>query len=356
MAEKVLLRDVAKRARVCKGTASVVLNNKSTSVRIGEATRKRIINAARELNYSPNLLARSLSNGKTRTIGFLTGSPALGMVSTMETTLDDCASETGYGVYIAHTRGELDLTVKRANEFVDRGVDGLIIRGSFPSVSAKELEAKLNFSVPTVFLSIGAPRPFPCRQVCEDGAIGVAQAVDHLYELGHRGIYMFRGYWNGWEKSPRFAGFRKAINEHGLGDPDQRICEVSSTYLSKIEGRAILDMEEIYSNTKNFLQAHPDCTAILCSSSMISLAVLSTLLSLGKKVPEDISLVGFGSSPATLYSLPPVSVVDEPANKLMLAAFDMLMDEIDKKDDEPREKVVSTEYVPRRSTGPVRKN
>ena len=352
MAAKVLLQDVAKMAKVCKGTASVVLNNKSTSVRIGEATRKRIFNAARKLNYSPNLLARSLSNGKTQTIGFLTGSPSYEIVWTMEATLDDCANKVGYGVYIAHTRGELELTVKRANEFVNRGVDGLVIRGSFPSISAEELEAKLNFPVPTVLLSIGASKPFPCRQVCEDGAIGVAQAVDHLYELGHREIYMFRGYWKGWEKSLRFAGFRKAICEHGLGNPEQRIHEVYTKHSKEMA----LDMEEIYSNTKSFLQAHPDCTAIVCSSSSIPLALLSVLASLGKKVPEDISLVGFGSSLRARYSLPSLGLVDEPAKELMQAAFDMLMDEIDKKDNKPQKKIIPTEYIPSGSIGPVRKN
>ncbi|MCD4823688.1 MAG: substrate-binding domain-containing protein, partial [Phycisphaerae bacterium] len=290
------------------------------------------------------------------TIGFLTGSPALEIVSTMETTLDDSAREAGYGVYIAHTRGELESTVSRANEFVDRGVDGLVIRGSFPSIPDEELKAKLNFPVPTVLLSIGAPKSFPCRQVCEDGVIGITQAVDHLYELGHREIYMFRGYWKGWEKSLRFAGFSKAINEHGLSDPEQRIYEICAGFSKKIEGRPALDVEEIYSNTKSFLQIHPDCTAILCSSSSMLQILLSVLASLGKKVPEDISLVGFGSSLATLYSLPPLSIVNEPASKLMHAAFDMLMDEIDKKDDEPRIKIVPTEYIPRRSTGPVRKN
>ena len=164
---------------------------------------------------------------------------------------------------------------------------------------------------------------------------------------------MFRGYWKGWKESPRFEGFRKAINARGLGDPEQRIYEVCVGNSKKIGGQAVLDMEEIYSNTKTFLQAHPDCTAILCSSSAMSLAVLSVLADLGKKVPQDISLVGYGTNSSTLYSRPPMNIVNESAGKLMLAAFDMLMDEIDKKDDKPRKTIIPSEYITRKSVTTV---
>ncbi|MCD4823651.1 MAG: LacI family transcriptional regulator [Phycisphaerae bacterium] len=352
----VTLSDIAKDVGVNTSTVSIVMNRKPRQIKISQATREKIFQAAEKMNYRPNLLARGLAQGKTHTIGFLTGSPDLKSVSAMETTLDDHASETGYGVYIAHTRGELDLTVKRANEFVDRGVDGLIIRGAFPSIPTEELKARLNFPVPTVLLSISAPKHFPCRQVCGDNAVGVARAVDHLYELGHRGIYMFRGCWKGWEHDLRFEGFRKAVNEHGLGDPEQRIYEVCAECTKKVDGHAALDVEGIYSNTENFLQTHPDCTAILCASDVSAFLVFQALSRLGVRIPQDISIVGFGNEPLTLYSLPPLSTVAIPVDKLIYAAFDMLMDEIDTKDDKPREKIIPTEYISRQSTGPVRKN
>ncbi|MCD4824699.1 MAG: LacI family DNA-binding transcriptional regulator, partial [Phycisphaerae bacterium] len=80
---QVLLQDVAKKAKVSSATASVVLNNKSSVIRISEATRKRVKEQAIKMGYRPNLLAKGLRKGKTHTIGFLTGSPALEIVSTM---------------------------------------------------------------------------------------------------------------------------------------------------------------------------------------------------------------------------------------------------------------------------------
>lgn len=347
----VSMKDIALKAGISDAAVSMALRDHPD---ISLTRRKQIKELSRKMGYRPNLLARGLRKGKTQTIGFLTGSPTLEMVSAMTAKLDNFADDVEYGVYTVHTEGDLDATVKRANDLIARGVDGLIIRGSFPHVPPDTLKTSLNFPVPTVLVSLDISIPFACRQVCEDGTVGVKQAVDYLYKLGHRQIYMLRSDWKGWEKDLRFAKFSETVKSYGLSDPEKRIYKICESGHINRDGYRVLDMDRIYLNTKEFLKSHPDCTAMLCSADNLALLVFSTLTSLGIKVPEDISIVGFDNLPATLYTRPSMSTIARPIEKIMRAAFDMLLDSIEKNNNEPEEIVVPTEFIPRQSIGPVR--
>lgn len=344
-------QDIATRVGVKRSLVSVVLNHKPLPIKIAEDTRKRIFQVAQEMNYKPNLLAQGLAKGKTHSIGFLTASIGLEVVSTFVATLDGIAEEAGYDVYTVHTKTDLKSTIERADKLISRGFDGIIIRGMFPGIDADELQAGFNFSIPTVFLN--AYMPFPCRQVCQDGAIGVKQGVEYLYGLGHRRIYMLRSDWNGWENDTRFVGFRQAIDSYGLGG-EELIYKVSGPSHSSMDGSRILDTHEIFHCVKEFLELHPDCTAIMCSGDHVATMILSALFHLGVKVPEDISVVGFEGLPLSLYCRPTLSTVVRPVNKLTHTALDLLLESIEKGTDDPKKLVIPTEFVPRESTGPVR--
>ncbi|MCD4824830.1 MAG: LacI family transcriptional regulator [Phycisphaerae bacterium] len=330
-----------------------MLNRKSKPIEVSKATRKRIFQAAKEMNYSPNLLARGLRKGKTQTIGFLAGTPKHEILSAQVMILDQLVDKAGYRLYISYTMGELDRMVETANELVSRGVDGLILRGAFPGVSTEQLQSRLSFPVPTVFVE--SQVPFPCRQVYQDGAVGVKQAVDHLYALGHRHIHMVRTYWNGWERALRFRGFREAIDSYGLGKADEKLHEIDAwtCHMDK-NGHTSLDIDTVSRRMKGLLKSYPDCTAILCHDDELALVVLLCLSHLGIKVPEDISVVGFDNIPATLTSHPPLSTVVKSIGNVIRTAFDLLMEEIDNKQADPQEVVIPSEFISRQSTGPVR--
>ncbi|MCD4825342.1 MAG: LacI family transcriptional regulator [Phycisphaerae bacterium] len=348
--------DIAERVGVDQSLVSVVLSNKPTPIKVSVATRQRILQAVKEMNYRPNLLARALAKGKTHTIGFLTASSFLEITAAMLTKMDDFAEEAGYEVHSVHTRAEFDLTVKRAHKLIGRGVDGLIISGAFPSIPPSQLQAELSFSVPTVLFSLGTPMPFACRQVYQGSSFGVKQAVDHLYELGHRQIYMIGAKWKGWEADLRFAGFNEGIESHSLGGAKEKLYHFPTYRHTNEDGRRVRDDNRIVSATKEFVKNHPDCTAIICVSDDLAMPILDTFTRMGIRVPEDISIVSFGNDPATLYTHPPLSTIDTPVRKLTQATFDLLMDGIDNKNKEPKEVVIPSELILRQSSGPVRKD
>jgi LacI family transcriptional regulator len=349
----VSMKDIALRAGISDAAVSMALRNHPE---ISLARRKQIKELSKEMGYRPNLLAKGLRKGKTQTIGFLTGSPTLEIVSAMVAKLDDCAGKIGYEVHTVHTKAELELTVKRANKLIGRGVDGLIISGSFPSVPPSQLQARLNFPVPTVLFSIGTPKSFACMQVYLDSAISVKQSVDHLYELGHRQIYMLRSYWKGWEKDLRFTGFREGIQGYNLDEADKRIYEFPNYLHISKDCRRSRDDNKIESATKDFVKTHPDCTAVICDSDDLAMPVLGAFTRMGIRVPKDISMVSIGNDPATLYTHPPLTAIDTPVGELMCATFDLLIDDIENNNNKPKAIEISRKLVFRQSTGPVRKH
>ena len=102
------------------------------------------------------------------------------------------------------------------------------------------------------------------------------------------------------------------------------------------------------------MERHPACTAVLCSSDDVALAVLLALTRMGIRVPDDMSLVGFDNAPAALYSCPPLSTVRQPVRKLVAAVLEMLLESIESGNNEPKKVVIPSEFVARESTGAVK--
>ena len=146
------------------------------------------------------------------------------------------------------------------------------------------------------------------------------------------------------------------MKSHGLGDGRQRLIKVCEQGYTNEDGHSLLNADEISSNIEKFLKAHPDCTAIICTGDEMALHILSFLSRLGIRVPQDISVVGFSNIPATLSCNPPLSTVARPIRKTVRAAFDMLMEGIEKNNFNPRKVVIPTEFIIRQSTGTARQN
>ncbi|MCD4831978.1 MAG: LacI family transcriptional regulator [Anaerohalosphaeraceae bacterium] len=347
------LSSIAEKLSISRGTVSRALRDDS---QISISTRNRIKSLAKEMNYKPNLVARGLSLGKTQTIGFLAGSPSLEITSTMEAKLDELANNAGYEVYVAHTKGNLDITVKRAHKLIGRGVDGLIVKGAFPEATVKEIQTKLKFSVPTVLFSgtlFGKSAYSSHRLVCQDVSIGIRKAINHLYRLGHSQIYMFSMCWPGWEKDMRFIEFYKSIESHGFGKGQDRLYSTDESYANK-GTRHIIDVDLAFLQTKKFLKSHPECTAIICIQSEFALFLTSALARMGIRVPQDISIVGFDDVSTMAYSQPPLSTIAQPVEEMVNSAFELLMEGIERDIDEPKQIAIPSKFIIRQSAGEVR--
>jgi len=215
--------------------------------------------------------------------------------------------------------------------------------------SSEQIKEMLSFKVPVVFFDL--EMEFPCRQVVQDKAAGVMQAVNHLYQLGHREIRMLFAYWENWRKASRFQGFVNMMKKLGYVNPQERIHLIPCSSKISEDGKTIYDYKGIMDNIKHFLESHSECTAVVCGNDVVAMNVLNVAGKIGLKVPDDLSVVGFDNIYASEFAMPPLTTISQPVKKIVSSAWRMLLDSMENKKNEPEKVIVPSELIIRESTG-----
>jgi DNA-binding LacI/PurR family transcriptional regulator len=300
------IRDVAERAGVSKSLVSLVLNN-SASVR--EPKRQAVLDAIRELGYRPNAAARSLTQGRTGTVGVLMNdlrNPWF--VETVEG-LNAELHEHDITMLLGDARLDRRADERLLRTFMDMRVDGLVLVGSMP-VSAAVVEAADR--LPTV---VAGARDVDLPRVdvsVQDDLLGAELATRHLVELGHRRIALVTGTYERVMQLRR-DGYQATMRGAGLAD---RV-EVVTTEMTQGGGhRAGLEL----------LQRPSRPTALFVAADVAALGVLRAAAELGLGVPGDVSVVGFDNTrvadlPGTALTTVDVrsEVIGRTAARLLLA-------------------------------------
>jgi DNA-binding LacI/PurR family transcriptional regulator len=334
----VTIKDVAKYAGVSIKTVSRVVNNLSE---VSPETRQKVQHAILELGYQPNLLARSLVNGKTNTVGvviprsadYISDHP---FFSEVLRGITEALSAQEYNVFL-HLASD---KVPYAKLYTQRRVDGLILMSipmDDPNIPALE--------------ESGAPYVATCR-IAEDDkdsnfvdadfAGGVQQAMEHLITLGHHRIALLAGPMNLVSVHLRVTGYRNALTEHDLPIPRGYIqeCEFSS--------------EAGYTLAVKFMDKPEPPTALLCGNDLIAFGVIQALKERGHRVPEDVSVIGFDDISLARYSSPPLTTVRQDTFKKGRLAADSLLTRMQNKTDmSPQQIILDTSLVIRETTAPA---
>jgi LacI family transcriptional regulator len=298
----VTIRDVAKAAGVSKTTAAYILNN-SPRLQVTDETRRRVHDAARALDYRRNALAAALSSGRINTFGVflpesLSSSEAARLHvyhKDMLTAIIGAASRAGVRIMplLVHAGRTLD-----EKEIADQRVDGLLV--TYPS-SPETFAALQRASLPCVYLSSG-PEP---HVVQADDAGGMALAVDHLAELGHRRIVHYAPVGGSTANGRRRAGFSVAVARHGLTE-----CRYAGSK------QAVVELLR--------LPADERPTAFTTYSDQWAFHVLDIAREVGLRVPEDLSVVGFDDGPIAALARPQLTAVRNPLDGIADAAVALL--------------------------------
>jgi LacI family transcriptional regulator len=307
----VRLKDIAQLTGVSVMTVSKALRDEPD---VSTATKTKIKKLALDMGYVPDSSAQGLRTKTTKLFGLVIPATLNPIYARMVYAIEEKAFELGYDLLIAHTLNKPereDLVLRR---FLSRRVDGLLIT----PVYRYEAEARIYQEiaarkVPTVIL--GSPAPF-CRNflaIETEELVASYQATKHLISLGHKKI----AYLTGPPVAPwaheRFEGYRRALREANIQPDDKLVFQAGST---------------IEDGTKAALQllnesAKP--TAIMAVSDMVAIGCAETLLQQGVKIPEDISVVGFGNVLAAEYFRVPLTTVRQPKHRLGTAAVETLM-------------------------------
>ena len=332
MAATVTIRDVAKHAGVGVGTVSRVLND-SDSVR--ESTRIKVQAAISELNFSPSTIARSLSSGKTMTIGvivpFFTNASVVrrlqGIVSVLGSSAYDLIL---FDVEDAENRDVL------LNNIVQRKmVDGLLILSLRPTDN--DMARFLQADVPAVIVDAKHP---DLSSIFVDNVQGGKLATQHLIDLGHEKIGFICDYPdNPFNLSPvhdRRQGFKEALQEAGIPFHPEYYREGG------------LSSQDAHHLACELLSLSDPPTAIFAYSDTQAVGVLEAARDLGLQVPEDLSVIGYDDIEAARFLQ--LTTIRQSLFDSGVKGAQLLLEEMDDPIQKPQELVLPTELIIRGST------
>jgi len=288
------LRDVADLAGVSTKTVSRVVNNQGE---ISEATRQRVQVAIEELGYRPNILARSLIHRRTNTLAVVAwGIDFFGPSHTV-VGIEQQAHELGYSLFLnLVSQPDNNNHMQVLEALVDRRVDGII--WAVPEVGDNRSWLKtIEFDQlpPLVFLSM-EPKP-GLAVVAVDNRCGAMQATQHLIDQGRRKIGILTGPMAWWEARERFAGWQEVLKQAGLSASSSLVVEGKWSAASGEQGM------------RNLLLQEPEFDAVFACSDQIALGALGIAHQLGRRVPDDIAIVGFDNIPESACFWPPLTTV-----------------------------------------------
>lgn len=305
------LKSIAERTGTSVSTVSRVLNGCARRFRISDKTEQRVLAMARELDFTPNLLAKGLRLRRTHTIGLVIPDIANPFFAAIASAVAREVRSREHSILLCDTQEDTGREVEALALLASRQIDGLIIAPV--GQVGDHLESYVGGATPAVIVD----RWFPglgLSSVASDNRRGAQEAMRHLLARGHRRIACIRGLAGTTPNEERVRGYRDALAEARI-PIDERL----------IVGESFSNQTG-YQETRLLLGRAPDLTAILALSNLISLGVLQALAEEQRPVPDAISVIGFDDQPYSALLATPMTMVRQRNAELGQMAVKMLFD------------------------------
>ena len=331
---KVTLKTIAERVGLAVGTVSAALNNSPAAAVLPEHTKRRILDAAKELNYKPNYFARSLRLNRTYTIGVIAeqiGDPYGAMVISG---IEEALRGTEYLFLTVVHRHDPQVLQNYAQMLMSRGVEGIITVDTSLSHS---------LSLPTVSVA-GHAAIAGVTNLILDQRMGVRLALLHLKELGHREIAFMRGQATSSDSASRWAAVVSVCEELEIRIRPELVVQIERDLATPQLG---------YPSARELIERGVPFTALFAYNDLSAIGAIWALREAGCRVPQDVSVMGFDDVPIAIYSDPALTTVKQPLEEMGGIAARALIERIENTAEYRTEIVVEPELVVRGSTGPA---
>ncbi len=307
------LSTIAERTGVSVTTVSRVLSGNAGKYRISKATEARIRAEAERCNYAPSLVAQSLRNRQTKTIGLLTPSLANPYFAEMSSFIISEVHRRGYTTIVIDTMENESNFNEGLTKLVARQVDGII---AVPCGQDHAMVEGVNSNFVPVVLVDRYYENFPLPYVTTNNYKGGYDATRLLIDAGHKSIACIQGVRTSAPNNERVRGYRDAMEEAGLKG------------FEFVAGNEF-SIQNGYLETKLLLSRHLKPTAIFALSNNISLGVIKATREAGLRIPEDLSLLSFDNYTYMDYMEPPLTRVGQPVEDMAILAAKILFDRIE---------------------------
>jgi LacI family transcriptional regulator len=330
------LKDVARYTGFSISTISRALSNKSY---VKEHTREKVLEAVRLLNYSPNIMARSLKNGRSNTIALFIPSIQNLIYPDLTRGVEDTARKNGYTVILCNTDENMEMEKSYINTLRPRLIDGFIIASMMPHSGYIKQLRKENFPVVLTLRAYDDS----IDAVIVDNKQAAYGAVKYLIERGHRKIAIALGNMELNVYSERFKGYRTALEEGGIAFDENFVMRERSTISS------------FYHITKAMLEKGIIPDSVFATTDAQAITVMRAIYDSGYRIPADISVLSFDNVEISSLVEPPLTTVSQPLYEIGVLAAQKLIYQIQYKEkhgvlDNPMVDVVETNLLVRKST------
>ena len=335
------IKDVAKKANVSIATVSYVLNNKANSV--STETRQLVLQAAKEIGYTPNVTARNLKFNRTRLIGYAwheaphnQNNPVMDQFTY---SLAHAAEEELYHLltFTHHPQNPAPIY----ENLINMGrIDAFVLAGTKQDDPRIEILLERNFPF-ACFGRSNSDQQFPWVDV--DGTLGIQLATEHLIELGHRHIMMVTWDDNATTTYDRIQGYVKTMHKYQLPIHEYSIFRGNYGLQLGIEA------------FHNWMELSPSeqPTAIVAISDLEAVGVMNAAQKLGKVVGIDLSVVGFDDLPMSSYLRPALTTIQQPIQKVATELVQLLQKILQNPNAQPENKLLTPTLIKRDSTAPL---
>lgn len=326
------MKDVAKLAGVSVSTVSRVING---TIPVDEATRVKVEDAIKKMNFKPNLLARGLRAKSGHMIGLAVPEILHQTFAYFVKYTEECALEFGFNLILGNTHNDPDIEERFIDSLLQRNIDGII----FSRVSDKSriLHIVDKTEVPIVVLD-RALDVEDVPTVILDNIMAGRLAGEHFASLGHEQVGCITGPLDIALSRERLSGFKQVLQNSNIDLPDSHVCEGDFKYES-----GVVCMEKL-------LKRSPHITAIWAQSDLMAIGALNVLRKQNIKVPDDVSIMGMDNISFSEIKVPALTTIAQPYREMCNAAVEMLLNQKQKKKLEETKVILPPELIIREST------
>jgi LacI family transcriptional regulator len=338
MKKKISLKDIAQKIGVSTALVSYVLNDKEKESRVGKEMAAKIRKTAKELNYQPNQIARSLKSGKTNTIGLILADIANPFFSQIARVIEDEAKKNNYTVIFGSSDENLEKSKDLINVLLNRQVDGFIIAPS--EGSEDQIKYLKKYNIPFVLID----RYFPgieTNHIAIDNYKASYEAVNHLINTGHKRIGMIAYKTKLFHMQERMRGYLDAMGDNNLLVDTKWLKEAKHDILKE-------DVENI---VDELVTSENGVDALFFATNTLAIHGLKHIDRRGLKVPENIGIICFDQGDAFDFYYCPLTYINQPIAELGRGAIQLLLRDIAEKPEEVKKVCLEAKLVIRESCG-----
>ena len=307
---KVTRADVAKKAGVSTATVSYVLNK---SRKISEETRQKVLKVVDELNYKPDMIARSMVTNETKQLSIVLNDVTNPFFSEIILGFENAAIERGY--FVNKCTGHKNLE-EYLDSFVTRRIDGIFVAAIPCKFNINKIYNLVDYGIKVVISGNVNVDIKKVSSIENDYVGGMEKAVEHLVSLGHRSIAYMSGLGRVQKFDRKIEGYIKAVSKFNLPCGEDLLFEGSSPYNT--------DIKDGYNLTKKLINSGKEFSAVICTNDLMAIGAINALKENGYKVPGDISVMGFDGIYLGEIWEPSLTTMAVPRALLGEKAFELL--------------------------------